>query len=231
MSAAARLCISWTRRRGSFFQSALVGESQRPLTQTTKLSSTAPNGSIRHYFRTSGFVHTTYTPARFLHTSVNRDAGHNKWSKIKRKKAVTDLQKSKLRGKLSDQIRSAVLTGGNDPNTNIKLAGLLTQARSSGVPKSGIESALAGKGGGVARETVVYEGKGPSGYLIIIEALTDNRKRTRPEIKLIIDKQGWVPVIRIHLDNNHDHGLIFIILHASHKTSLIKTPAGQSKVS
>ena len=130
---------------------------------------------------------------RSLHTSCARSAGHNKWSKIKRKKGATDQEKSRMRGKLLDQIRAAVVSGGTDPTTNVKLAGLLTQARSSGVPKSDIESAMAGSGSGAAaREAVMYEGRGPSGYLVLIEALTDNRNRTRPEIRHIIEKQGWV---------------------------------------
>ena len=98
-----------------------------------------------------------------------------------------------------DQIRAAVVSGGgSDPATNVKLVGLLTQARSSGIPKSNIESALAAGSGlrGAAREAVMYEGRGPSGYLILIEALTDNRNRTRPEIRHIIEKQGWVAITR-----------------------------------
>ena len=91
------------------------------------------------------------------------------------------------------QIRAAVVSGGSDPTTNITLAGLLTQARNTGVPKSNIESALTGSGSdGTAREAVMYEGRGPSGYLLLIEAITDNRNRTRPEIRHIIEKQGWV---------------------------------------
>ena len=128
---------------------------------------------------------------RSVHVTPSSPAGHNKWSKIKRKKAVTDQQKSKLRGRILDQIRTAVAEGGGDPTTNIKLAGLLAQARSGGVPKSNIESALAGKGGsGVTREAVMYEGRGPSGYLLLVETLTENRNRTRPEIRHIIEKQG-----------------------------------------
>ena len=129
---------------------------------------------------------------RVLHTSSACRAGHNKWSKIKRHKAVTDQEKSRLRGKLLNQIRAAVASGGNDPATNVKLGGILTQARSSGVPKGNMEAALKlNSGGGSVREAVIYEGRGPSGYLVIIEALTDNRKRTRPEIRHIIEKQGY----------------------------------------
>ena len=132
-------------------------------------------------------------PSRYFHVASASCAGHNKWSKIKRKKAVTDLEKSKLRGKLMDKIRSAVTTGGQDPTTNIKLSGLLAQAKSMGLPKTGIESALrtAAASSADVRESVLYEGRGPNGYLILIEALTNNRKRTRPEIRHILEKQGY----------------------------------------
>lgn len=140
-------------------------------------------------------THSGINPQRMLrtlHVSCASSAGHSKWSKIKRKKAVTDLEKSKVRAKLLDQIRAAVGSGGNDPATNIRLSGLLTQARSSGVPKTSIDSALkwsnASGTDGVAR--VMYEGKGPSRYLVLIEALTDNRNRTRGKIRQIIEQQG-----------------------------------------
>ena len=129
-----------------------------------------------------------------LHVATTDSAGHNKWSKIKKKKAVTDMEKSRMRGKLLDHIRAAVVGGGADPTTNIKLSGLLTQAKSMGVPKANIDSALKAASGyvGSMREAVLYEGRGPSGYLILIEALTDNRNRTRPEIRHILEKQGYV---------------------------------------
>lgn len=117
-------------------------------------------------------------------------AGHNKWSKIKRKKAVTDTEKSKMRGKLLDQIRAAVASSGADPATNIKLSGLLAQAKSGGIPKANIESALKSPSTGSGGKPVMYEGRGPSGYLVLVEAFTDNRNRTRPEIRHIIEKQG-----------------------------------------
>ena len=98
-----------------------------------------------------------------------------------------------MRGKLLDQIRTAVACGGNDPTTNIKLSGLVAQARGSGVPKTSMDSALksTGSAGGEVREAVLYEGRGPSGYLVLIETLTDNRNRTRPEIRRLLEKQGY----------------------------------------
>ena len=96
-----------------------------------------------------------------------------------------------MRGKVIDQIRSAVAAGGSDPSTNVKLSWLLAQAKSVGVPRSNVENALtASSAPGVAKETIIYEGRGPSGYLVLIEALTNNRNRTRPELRHIMEKQG-----------------------------------------
>lgn len=100
------------------------------------------------------------------------------------------MEKSKMRGKLLDQIRAAVASSGADPATNIKLGGLLAQAKSSDIPKANIEAALKSTSMGGGGKAVMYEGRGPSGYLVLIEAFTDNRNRTRPEIRHIIEKQG-----------------------------------------
>ena len=129
-----------------------------------------------------------------FHESAICSAGHNKWSKIKRKKGVTDLEKSKARGKLMDKIRSSVAAGGPNPTTNLKLSGLLAQAKSVEVPKASIESALKAAPSTCTsvREAVIYEGRGANGFLILIETLTDNRKRTRLEIRHILEKQGYV---------------------------------------
>ena len=145
--------------------------------------------SLRYVQKRGEWGHST----RDFHVASVSCAGHNKWSKIKRKKAVTDLEKSKLRGKLIDKIRSAVNTGGPDTTTNLKLSGLLAQAKSMGLPKAVIEGALKAAAASSADvcESVLYEGRGPNGYLVLIEALTNNRKRTRPEIRHILEKQGY----------------------------------------
>ena len=129
-------------------------------------------------------------PACNFHVTSNRYAGHSKWANIKRQKTATDLEKSKMRGKMVEQIRSAVANGGPDPSNNVKLSGLLAKAKSIGLPRSNIENALKATGSSVGKETVMYEGRGPSGYFVLIEALTDNRKRTRPELRRIMEKQG-----------------------------------------
>ena len=135
-----------------------------------------------------------YTAHNTYHSTPMQLAGHNKWSKIKRKKAVADLERSKVISKVTSQIVSAVRHGGNsDPNTNMQLASILSQAKNAGVAKSTVENAIrAGSKQSAAQEaeSVLYEGRGPSGYLLLIETLTDNRKRTRPEIRHILEKYG-----------------------------------------
>ena len=132
--------------------------------------------------------------ARKLHSTETSLAGHNKWSKIKRKKAVADLERSKHTSKLIAQLISAVRLGGADPDVNIAFSGLLSQAKSAGVPKATIEGAIrTATSKQTAAETavpVLYEGRGPSGYLLLVEALTDNRNRTRPEIRRILVQNG-----------------------------------------
>lgn len=134
-------------------------------------------------------------PACLVHTGFQYQAGHNKWSKIKRKKAVADMERNKFISKISAQITSAVQLGGSsDPQMNLRLGSLISQARNAGIPKSNIESAIrAGSSKqSNAAEPVLYEGRGPSGYLLLIETLTENKKRTRPEIRHILEKNGWV---------------------------------------
>jgi len=131
--------------------------------------------------------------ACLVHTGFQYQAGHNKWSKIKRKKAVADMERSKFISKISAQIASAVQLGGSsDPQMNLRLGSLISQARNAGIPKSNIESAIrAGSNKqSNAAEPVLYEGRGPSGYLLLIETLTENKKRTRPEIRHILEKNG-----------------------------------------
>lgn len=97
---------------------------------------------------------------------------------------------------MAAMITSAVRTGRScDPEMNVRLASLISQARSAGVPKGNIENAIrAGNSKQAANhraaEPVLYEGRGPSGYFLLIETLTENKKRTRPEIRLILERHG-----------------------------------------
>src|SRR5213082_2456713 len=119
-------------------------------------------------------------------------SGHSKWSSIKHKKGAADAKRGKLFSKLARAIIVAAREGGPDPAANLALQNAIEKARSYSMPKDNIERAVArGSGAGTdseAFETVVYEGYGPNGVAIIVEALTDNRNRTASEVRHAFDK-------------------------------------------
>ncbi len=122
-------------------------------------------------------------------------AGHNKWSQIKRKKAANDNQRGKVISKHIRAIQTAVREGGSaDASTNLALKNALAAAKGDNVPADNVERAiergLGGSDGAAAFETVVYEGYGPAGVAMMIEALTDNRNRTAGEIRHVFTKRG-----------------------------------------
>jgi YebC/PmpR family DNA-binding regulatory protein len=119
-------------------------------------------------------------------------SGHSKWSSIKHKKGAADAKRGKLFSKLSRAIIVAAKEGGGDPAANLALANAIEKARSYSMPKENIERAIA-RGSGAdadaqAFETVVYEGYGPSGVAVIVEALTDNRNRTASDVRHVFSK-------------------------------------------
>src|ERR687886_741996 len=119
-------------------------------------------------------------------------SGHSKWSSIKHKKGAADAKRGKLFSKLSRAIIVAAKEGGPDPAGNLALQNAIEKARSYSMPKENIERAIA-RGSGAesdaqAFETVIYEGYGPSGVAVIVEALTDNRNRTASEVRHAFDK-------------------------------------------
>ena len=119
-------------------------------------------------------------------------SGHSKWSSIKHKKGAADARRGKLFSKLSRAIIVAAREGGPDPAANLALQNAIEKARSYSMPKDNIERAIA-KGSGAdaesaAFETVVYEGYGPDGVAVLIEALTDNRNRTASEVRHVFAK-------------------------------------------
>ena len=118
-------------------------------------------------------------------------SGHNKWSKIKHKKAATDAVKGKIFSKHSAMITMEVKKAGGDENTANVIAAV-ERAKRDSMPKDNIERAIAkGKGGGAdAMQEVLFEGYGPGGVAMLIEAVTDNNNRTAPEIKHIFSKAG-----------------------------------------
>jgi YebC/PmpR family DNA-binding regulatory protein len=119
-------------------------------------------------------------------------SGHSKWSSIKHKKGAADAKRGKLFSKLSRAIIVAAKEGGPDPAGNLALQNAIEKARSYSMPKDNIERAIA-RGSGADSdaatfETVVYEGYGPSGVAVIVEALTDNRNRTASDVRHAFDK-------------------------------------------
>src|SRR5881394_2736683 len=119
-------------------------------------------------------------------------SGHSKWSSIKHKKGAADAKRGKLFSKLSRAIIVAAKEGGPDPSGNLALQNAIEKARSYSMPKDNIERAIA-KGAGADAdaqqfETVVYEGYGPSGVAVIVEALTDNRNRTAADVRHLFSK-------------------------------------------
>jgi YebC/PmpR family DNA-binding regulatory protein len=121
-------------------------------------------------------------------------SGHSKWSSIKHKKAASDAKKGKAFTKLSRAIQVAAREGGGDPAGNAALALAIQKARDASMPKDNIERAIA-KGTGSdadadAFENVVYEGYGPGGVAILVDALTDNRNRTSSEVRHSFTKFG-----------------------------------------
>src|SRR5206468_35674 len=121
-------------------------------------------------------------------------SGHSKWSSIKHKKAATDAKRGAQFTKLARAIQVAAREGGGDPAMNAALANAVQKAKDASMPKDSIERAIAkGTGAGAdadAFESVVYEGYGPAGVAILVEALTDNRNRTGSEVRHIFSKAG-----------------------------------------
>jgi YebC/PmpR family DNA-binding regulatory protein len=119
-------------------------------------------------------------------------SGHSKWSSIKHKKGAADAKRGKLFSKLSRAIIVAAREGGPDPDGNATLAAAIQKARDSSMPKDTIERAIARGAGtgadGEAYEHISYEGYGPNGVAVYVEALTDNRNRTASEVRHIFAK-------------------------------------------
>ena len=121
-------------------------------------------------------------------------SGHSKWAQIKHRKAATDARRGQMFTKLARAITVAAREGGGDPDANFTLAAAVQKARDYSMPKENIQRAIdrgSGAGGGEdAIERVVYEGYGPGGAAILVEALTDNRNRTSADMRHVFDKHG-----------------------------------------
>jgi YebC/PmpR family DNA-binding regulatory protein len=118
-------------------------------------------------------------------------AGHSHWAKVKRAKGVSDQRRGKLFSKLSKEISVAARLGGGDPNFNPRLRQAIATARAESVPVDNIERAIkkgTGELGGGTYDEMVYEGYGPAGVAILVEAATDNKNRSAAEIRSLFAK-------------------------------------------
>jgi YebC/PmpR family DNA-binding regulatory protein len=122
-------------------------------------------------------------------------AGHSKWANIKRQKAVVDGKKAQVFARLSREMIVAARQGLPDPNANFQLRSAIEKAKAAGIPNENIERAIAKGSGqwgqdGDRWESIRYEGYGPGGVAVLIEAFTDNRNRTAAEVRLAFTKQN-----------------------------------------
>ncbi len=121
-------------------------------------------------------------------------SGHNKWSTIKQKKGKNDAARAKIFTKIGRELIVAVKEGGSaDPSVNAKLRDVIAKAKANNVPNDNIDRIIkkaAGDADSANYEAVTYEGYGPNGIAVIVEALTDNRNRTAGEVRHYFDKFG-----------------------------------------
>jgi len=120
-------------------------------------------------------------------------SGHSKWHSIKHKKAAVDAKRGRLFTRVIKELTVAARLGGGDPDGNPRLRTVLLAAKAANMPKDNIEKAIkkgTGELPGVSYEEVTYEGYGPGGVAVYVQALTDNRNRTLPEIRHLFSKYG-----------------------------------------
>lgn len=120
-------------------------------------------------------------------------SGHSKWSTIKHKKGAADAKRGKVFTRIIKEMTVAARLGGGDIEGNPRLRAAVAEAKASNMPKDNIERAIkrgTGELEGATYEEITYEGYGPGGVAIIVEALTDNTNRTTPEIRHIFEKNG-----------------------------------------
>ncbi|MCX5859266.1 MAG: YebC/PmpR family DNA-binding transcriptional regulator [Proteobacteria bacterium] len=120
-------------------------------------------------------------------------SGHSKWSTIKHKKGAADAKRGKIFSKLVKEITVAAKVGGGDPNGNPRLRAAVVAARAENLPKTNIDNAIkrgSGEMEGVSYEEATFEGYGPGGAAVLVDVLTDNRKRSASDIRHIFTKAG-----------------------------------------
>jgi YebC/PmpR family DNA-binding regulatory protein len=158
-------------------------------------------------------------------------SGHSKWHSIKHKKARADAARGKVFTKLIKEITVAARLGGGDPDMNPRLRTAVQAAKAANMPAKNIDNAVkkgTGELPGVVYEEVTYEGYGPSGVALYIEALTDNKNRTVAEVRHLLSKYGgnlgesgcvaWMfetkGIIRVDKDNFDEEELFLVTVEA-----------------
>ncbi|EXJ87582.1 hypothetical protein A1O3_04542 [Capronia epimyces CBS 606.96] len=148
----------------------------------------------RHLRRAGISLWSYQSPARLWSSSALRSSGHNRWSKIRHDKGKADAAKSKAKTMLSHEVITASKLGGPDPSLNSRLASAIANAKKGQLSKASIEHAIAkGQGKsptGQALEHVIIEAMLPHGVAAMIECQTDNKNRTLPDIRSILNKAG-----------------------------------------
>ena len=120
-------------------------------------------------------------------------SGHSKWSTIKHKKAKEDQKRGKVFSRLAREIIVAARQGGGDPTANTRLRVAVQAAKAANMPSDNIARAIkrgTGEGEGAQLEEITYEAYGPGGVAMCVEVMTDNKNRTTPEIRFILDRHG-----------------------------------------
>ncbi|MDD4387475.1 MAG: YebC/PmpR family DNA-binding transcriptional regulator [Clostridia bacterium] len=120
-------------------------------------------------------------------------SGHSKWATIKRKKESTDAKRANIFSNIGKELTVAVRAGGNDPTLNNKLRDVISKAKSNNMPNENIQRCLqkaSGDATSINYEEITYEGFGPCGVSIIVDAMTDNKNRAAADIRSIFNKAG-----------------------------------------
>lgn len=120
-------------------------------------------------------------------------AGHNKWSKVKRLKAVTDSRRGKVFSRLSRDITLAAKSGGGDPDGNARLRTLILKAREANMPADNVDRAIkkgTGELPGIVYEEITYEGYGPGGVAFVVKVTTDNKTRAAQDVRSAFARHG-----------------------------------------
>jgi YebC/PmpR family DNA-binding regulatory protein len=147
---------------------------------------------LKKYFPNSFFCVKLYT-AKKVSIGGKIMSGHSKWATIKRKKGEIDAKRGKIFTKIGREIMVAVKMGGPDSTSNSRLYDVIAKAKSANMPNDNIMRSIkraSGETNAENYEEVIYEGYGPCGVAVIVEAMTDNRNRTASEVRHLFDKNG-----------------------------------------